>query len=143
MTEADKEVIREKLKSRSLKITPQRISVLEAIYSLQGHPTAEQIIDSVHQKSPNIATGTVYKTLDTLVKNGVIAKFRTEEEAARYDGIPTPHHHLLSDNSDHIADYENAELDRLLRDFFEEHVIPNFEIKSIKLQINGDFHPEE
>ena len=133
------ETIREKLKSKGLKITPQRISVLEAIYTLQDHPAAEQIIDFVHQKNPNIATGTVYKTLDTLVKNGVITKFRTEGEAARYDCILTHHHHLFSSDSDHIEDYENEKLDRLLSDFFKEHSIPNFEIKSIKLQIKGRF----
>lgn len=133
------EAIREKLKSKGLKITPQRVSVLEALYALQDHPAAEQIIDFVRQKNPNIATGTVYKTLDTLVKNGVITKFRTEEEAARYDCILTPHHHLFSSDNDHIEDYENEELDRLLSDFFNTHSIPNFEIKSIKLQINGRF----
>ncbi|NLX65962.1 MAG: transcriptional repressor [Bacteroidales bacterium] len=133
------ETIREKLKSKGLKITPQRISVLEALYALQDHPTAEQIIDFIHQKNPNIATGTVYKTLDILVKNGVTTKFRTDGEAARYDCILSHHHHLFSAESDHIEDYENEELNRLLGNFFETHHIPNFEIQSIKLQIKGRF----
>ncbi|SCD21598.1 Ferric uptake regulator(Fur) [Proteiniphilum saccharofermentans] len=137
--EAHTDAIREKLKNKGLKITPQRISVLEALYALQDHPAAEQIIDFVRKKNPNIATGTVYKTLDTLVKNGVVTKFRTEGEAARYDCILTHHHHLFSSDNDHIEDYENEELDRLLSDFFKAHSIPNFEIKSIKLQIKGRF----
>jgi len=137
--EAHSDAIREKLKSEGLKITPQRISVLEALYALQDHPVAEQIIDFVRQKNPNIATGTVYKTLDMLVKNGVITKFRTEGEAARYDCILSHHHHLFSADNDHIEDYENEELNRLLSDFFETHGIPNFEIQSIKLQIKGKF----
>ncbi|WP_352421396.1 transcriptional repressor [Proteiniphilum sp.] len=137
--EAHADEIREKLRDKGLKITPQRISVLKALHALQDHPTAEQIIGFVRQKNPNIATGTVYKTLDTLVKNGVITKFRTEGEAARYDCILTHHHHLFSSDNDHIEDYENEKLNLLLSDFFETNAIPNFEIESIKLQIKGKF----
>ena len=55
------------IKEKDLKVTPQRIGVLEAIYTLRNHPTAEQIIDFIHDKYPSIAIGTVYKTLDTFV----------------------------------------------------------------------------
>jgi len=113
-------IIQEKLKSKGLKVTPQRSGVLEAVYTLRNHPTAEQIIDFVREKNPNVATGTVYKTLDTFVKNGVIRKVRTADEATRYDGILSNHHHLFSTDNDHIEDYENEELDTLLNDFFKK-----------------------
>ena len=131
--------IQENLKGKNLKITPQRICVLEAIYTLKNHPTAEQIIDFVHTNHPNIATGTVYKTLDTFVKKGVITKFRTKDEAARYDGIRTPHHHLYSTEDNQIEDYVDEELDRILRDYFTQKKIDGFNIESIKLHINGRF----
>ncbi|NLY23609.1 MAG: transcriptional repressor [Bacteroidales bacterium] len=134
------EEIQNKLKASGLKITPQRIAVLEAIYTLQNHPVAEQIIGFVHRKNPNVATGTVYKILDTFVEKGVITKFRTQEEAAHYDGILSSHHHLYSSETDRIADFENEELDQLLIDFFTKNGISGFEIESIKLQINGKFH---
>jgi len=51
-----------------LKITPQRLAVLEAIIRLNNHPTADNIIDHIKQNHPNIAVGTVYKTLETLVE---------------------------------------------------------------------------
>lgn len=131
--------IQENLKSKDLKITPQRMCVLEAVYTLNNHPTAEQVIDFVHTNHPNIATGTVYKTLDTFVKKGVITKFRTKDEAARYDGILAPHHHLCSSEDDHIEDYVDEELDRILNDYFEKKQIDYFEIESVKLHINGRF----
>jgi len=61
--------IREVLSEKGLKITPQRISILEAIYSLQNHPTADNIIEYIRKSHPNIATGTVYKVLETLCCN--------------------------------------------------------------------------
>lgn len=127
------------LRKYGFKVTPQRVYILKALFSLKDHPSAEQITELVHQTNPGIATATVYKTLDSFVKRGLISKFRTEGEAARYDTVVTPHHHLLDRDNDRIEDYQNEDLNLLLHDFFREHNIPNFEIESIKLQISGRF----
>ena len=55
------------LKERGLKVTPQRLAVYEAVDLLHDHPTAEEVSQFIRKKHPDIATGTVYKTLDTLV----------------------------------------------------------------------------
>lgn len=129
--------IQELLKEKDLKVTPQRIAVLEAIYTLRNHPSAEQIIDFIHEKNPNIAIGTVYKTLDTFVKYGVVKKVLTEGEAMRYDGILKHHHHLHSEDNDEIRDYINEELDEILKTYFEKNAIKDYQINSITLHISG------
>lgn len=125
------------LKEKDLKVTPQRICVLEAIHTLRNHPTAEQIIDFIHKKHPSIAVGTVYKTLDTFVKYGVVNKVLTEGEVMRYDGILKHHHHLHSEDSNEIYDYVNEELDELLQAYFEKNAIEGYQINSITLHISG------
>ena len=55
------------LADKQLKITPQRIAVLKAVYTLKNHPTAEEIIKYIKKNYPNIAIGTVYNILETLV----------------------------------------------------------------------------
>jgi len=45
-----------KLFDAGLKITPQRIAVLEAVLKLRNHPTAENVIDFIKTNHPNIAT---------------------------------------------------------------------------------------
>lgn len=128
------------LKNKGLKVTPQRVSILNAIHSLGNHPTAEMIKSFVHQKNPAISTATVYKTLETFVQKGILRKIRTsDEEAARYDAILTDHHHLHSSQDHRMVDYENEELDNLLREFFHDHRIPDFKIESIRLEIHGTF----
>lgn len=129
--------IRDKLKNKGLRITPQRMSILDALYSLGNHPTARQIIDYVHQNDPHVAQGTIYKTLDTLTSHGVIAKVRTIDEATRYDGRVENHHHIYSNGEEQIEDYVNSDLDLLLKDFFRKNGIPNYEIESIRLHIHG------
>ena len=131
--------IRNKIAEKGLKVTPQRMSILEAIYNLENHPTVEQIIEFIRKKHPNIATGTVYKVLNTLVNNNLVKKVKTEKDIMRYDGLIENHHHLYCAVCDYIEDYKNSELDKLLMKFFEENKIDNFIIDDIKLQINGRF----
>ena len=128
--------IQELLKKKELKVTPQRIGVLEAVYTLHNHPTAEQIIDFIHNKYPSIAIGTVYKTLDTFVKYGVINKVLTEGEVTRYDGVLKHHHHLYNEGNNEIKDYVNEELDEMLKTFFEKNAIEDYQISSITLHIS-------
>ena len=56
--------IRTRLTEKGLKVTPQRIAILEAIIKLNNHPTADNIIDYIRNYHPNIATATVYKVLE-------------------------------------------------------------------------------
>lgn len=120
-------------------MTPQRMRVLEAIYLLDNHPTAENILEYIRRNDPNIGYGTVYKVLETLVEHNLIVKVKTEKDVMRYDGILENHHHLYCKQCDYIEDYHNEKLDKLLTDFFHENEIDNFIIEDIKLSINGNF----
>ena len=65
-----KEKIRIELQNHNLKVTPQRTAVLEALNNLKDHPTADNIKEYVVRNHPNIAVGTIYKTLETFVEKG-------------------------------------------------------------------------
>ena len=131
--------IKDKLAEKGLKVTPQRIAVLEAIYALKNHPTVEMIMEHIKDTHPGIASATVYKVLDALEENQLISRVKTEKDIKRFDGVVENHHHLYSTESDEIEDYVNEDLDQLLADFFQKNHIDDFEIKEIKLQINGKF----
>ena len=128
-----------KMINKGLRVTPQRLSIFGAIIKLNNHPTADDVIVFIKKNHPNIATGTVYKVLDSLVENGLVKKVKTEKDIMRYDAVMENHHHLYCSESDKIADYYNEEIIELLSDYFRKHAIPDFEIGDIKLQINGKF----
>jgi Fur family transcriptional regulator, peroxide stress response regulator len=127
------------LKTIKLKITPQRLAVLEALVDLKNHPTAEKIKEHVIKNHPNIAVGTIYKTLETFVEKGIVKKVKSEKDIMRYDAVLEKHHHLYGDRTEEIADYFDNELDEMLEKYFKSKKIPNFHVKEIKLQINGTF----
>jgi Fur family transcriptional regulator, peroxide stress response regulator len=131
--------IRNKLTGKGLKVTPQRIAILEAIIRLNNHPTAENIIDYIRNNHPNIATATVYKVLDALVANELIKKVKTERDVMRYDAVVESHHHLYCSDSDRIEDFVDTELNELIEKYFEKKKIPDFKIEDVKLQIIGKF----
>lgn len=127
------------LAEKGLKVTPQRVSILEAVHQLNNHPTAENIITEIRRKNPHIATGTVYKVLETLVDHKIIKKVKTDSDVMRYDGIYENHHHLYCSTCDLIEDYYDEELDNLLRDYFETKELTGFKIEEFVLQIKGKF----
>jgi Fur family peroxide stress response transcriptional regulator len=122
-----------------LKVTPQRVAVLESFETVPKHPTAEQIIGEVRLKHPEIATGTIYNILDTLVEKGIISRVKTERDVMRYDSVHDRHHHLYCSECETISDYYDEELNNLLESYFKNKKIDNFKVEDIKLQIVGRF----
>jgi Fur family transcriptional regulator, peroxide stress response regulator len=135
----NKERIIKALKDCGLKVTPQRMAVFDAVIKLNNHPTAENITEFIKNNHPNIATGTVYKTLETLVQCGIIKKVKTDSDVMRYDAIIEKHHHLYCSETDRIEDYYDNELNDIIDNYLKKKKIPDFIIEDIKLQIVGKF----
>lgn len=96
MNETDfKQMLREK----GLKVTNQRVLVLETMAAHPGeHLTAEEIFDLVRVSYPEIGLATIYRTVQVLVDLQVIDKVSFDDGFARYelggtDGESRHHHH--------------------------------------------------
>lgn len=126
------------IKAAGLRVTPQRIAVLEALLK-SNHPTADKLIELVRKSHPNIAIGTIYKVLETFVAKGLIKKLDTRGDSMRYDAILEPHHHLYSENTNRIEDFYDEDLSALIKDYLEKKKIENFKLSDFKIQLIGDF----
>ena len=124
--------------AQSLKILPC-IAVLESFDALQKHPSADQIIAQVRSKSEDIATGTIYNILDTLVNKKIICRVKTDRDVMKYDAVPDKHHHLYCSESETISDYYDNELNSILENYFKNKEIDNFRVEDVRLQIVGKF----
>ena len=136
MDQADYQIL---LKEKGLKVTPQRLAVIEAVDVLNDHPTAEEVSMYIRKQHPNIATGTVYKTLDTLTEKNIIKRVRTDRGLLRYDAVKDNHHHIYCTQCDRIEDYYDSELTDMIYGYFEKNRIPDFKIEDIKLEIVGRY----
>ena len=87
-----------------LKLTPQRLAILDYLKENREHPSAEMIFKSIRERFPTISFSTVYNTLSALAKNGVLQELTIDPEKKRFDPNSKPHHHLICKRCKKIVD---------------------------------------
>jgi Fur family peroxide stress response transcriptional regulator len=87
-----------------IKLTPQRLIILNFLRGNKSHPSADEIYQGVKEEFPTMSFATVYNTLEALRKKGKIQELTIEPGRKRYDPDVTPHHHLVCVNCFHIED---------------------------------------
>jgi Fur family transcriptional regulator, peroxide stress response regulator len=98
---------------RSLRLTPQRLEIFRALAEATDHPTAEQLHERLQQKMPTLSLDTVYRTLGTLSRHGLVTKVETVESQARFEVQERPHHHVICHKCREIIDFEWPLIDDL------------------------------
>ena len=61
-----------KLKNERIRITPQRIAILEYLYESDAHPTADEIYQALADRFPSMSAATVYNNLHLFIKLGFV-----------------------------------------------------------------------
>ena len=83
------------LKAKGLKLTPQRILIVDIIHDAKGHLTAEEIIGHVRAKMPGVNKSTVYRTLELLEGAGCVFKSEMGDQSIYHHADEGHHHHLV------------------------------------------------
>lgn len=78
-----------------IKLTPQRLAILEYLDGNTSHPSAEEIFTAVSRKFPTMSFATVYNTLETLRQKGRVVELSIDPAKKRFDPGVKPHHHLI------------------------------------------------
>ncbi len=103
------------LKDHNLKVTPQRLSIFKMLKNTTAHPSAETIYTSIHEEYPTMSLATVYKTLDALVKHGLVQQLNVGEDSYRYDADTLPHPHIKCTSCHKVVDMYRVKSVELLR----------------------------
>jgi Fur family peroxide stress response transcriptional regulator len=85
----------QKYRDSGLKLTPQRLAILEYLDGNKAHPSADDVYRAVSKKFPTMSLATVYNTLMTLKQRGLVKELTMDPLKMRFDPQPTPHHHLI------------------------------------------------
>ena len=105
--------VRQRFRKKGLKLTPQRYAIYEMMIHTDSHPTVEDIYHAVQPMFPMLSLNTVYYTLTSLKKAGLIADVPVQEGAARFDANMDRHHHLVCLQCRKIEDLYDDALDQL------------------------------
>lgn len=124
-------------RERGLRCTVQRRVIFETVLDLDIHPSADDVFDVVSRRIEDISRTTVYRTLESLARMGVITKACHPGRVARYDRRTEIHHHLICLRCDSITDIADDRLDALrLPDTSDV----GFEIEDFRVQLRGICH---
>lgn len=114
--------------------TRQRQAVLQALQTTRSHPDAASIHKAVRQDLPSISLGTVYRTLDALVRDGVAVTIERAGQATRYDfRRDDHHHHAVCRSCGAIFDIEVRDAPHL-----PPSALPSgFQVADVRLEVHG------
>ena len=94
----------EKYRDIGLKLTPQRLAILDYLDGNKRHPSAEEIYSAVSKKFPTMSFATVYNTLEVLRQRGGVLELTIDPGKKRFDPNTGPHHHLICVKCKSIVD---------------------------------------
>ena len=87
--------IEQRLRQAGLRLTPQRFAILDLLVRAESHPTAEDLGSRLNRRFPRVSRATIYNTLNSLCRSGLVREVYFEDGIARYDANLDPHHHFV------------------------------------------------
>ena len=93
------------LRTHNLKATPQRLAILEIIFS-HKHINIDKLYDEVKQKFDSISLATIYKNINAMTKNMLLQEIKLPNEKNVYEMIKEEHSHLLCNKCGEVIDIQ-------------------------------------
>jgi Fur family peroxide stress response transcriptional regulator len=109
-----KESVIEILKQKGLRITPQRLSIIDVLVN-KGHlhPGARFIYDEAKKKGGRLSLSSVYENIEVLCRHGIIKSLEFDGSENRCEANLEEHVNLVCEGCGKIVDYNApASLDR-------------------------------
>jgi Fur family ferric uptake transcriptional regulator len=92
------------LNQANLRMTRQRMVILEELRKVNTHPSADEIYELVRKRLPRISLGTIYRNLEILSETGEIRRLETGSHLKRFDGRADDHYHIRCLRCDRLVD---------------------------------------
>jgi Fur family ferric uptake transcriptional regulator len=90
--------VRDQLRARGLRWTPQRRLILDVIAGAEGHVTGSEFVDRCRLRDPDTTPSTVYRTLDVLEELGYLHHSHGADGREEFHVLPHAEHaHLRCD----------------------------------------------
>jgi Fe2+ or Zn2+ uptake regulation protein len=125
------------LRKHSLKATPQRLAVHEAMMSL-GHACADMVTESIKEKgNAKVTVASVYNILTHMAMLGVY-HYRMSSNNKMYFDVNTFKHIHFYDHENHtFRDVIDDELVRLIESHLSRKRVKGYKIEGFDIQLIG------
>lgn len=92
------------IRAAGLKLTPQRVAIVQTLADDPTHPTAQELFDRLRAAMPTMSFATVYNTLAALTSAGLVGSLSLAPGAARFDPNRVQHDHAVCDGCGLVRD---------------------------------------
>ena len=119
----EREAFRAYLREHNLPVTPQRMAIADVVLGTERHLSAEEIARELQAHGANAGTATVYRTLEVLVRSGLVVERDFGEGFKRYEatrGVPN-HEHLICTSCGRVTEFRDERLERMTQLLAESH----------------------
>ena len=108
-------IFRQFLSQEGLRWTPEREAILEAVFSLHRHFDADHLYDLLRQQKHRVSRATIYRTLDLLVKSGLVADIDFDDGRTSFEHVygHEHHDHLICVRCGRATEFEEPRIERL------------------------------
>ncbi len=130
-------LFRRYLREQGLPVTQQRETIAEVVFASEGHLSVEEIEEQLRRRGERTGKATIYRTLEMLVKSGLVAEHDFGEGFKRYEhlfGQQPVHEHLVCTECGAVTEIEDEALVRLQEEVARRH---GFQPSRYRLQIYG------
>jgi Fe2+ or Zn2+ uptake regulation protein len=91
-------------------VTHQRQVVYQALKSMHGHPSPEEVYARVKVRIPAISLATVYKNIHLFIESGVFSEVSLHHGSLRVETNARAHYHLVCTECKSITDIDAEDL---------------------------------
>ena len=84
--------VRDRLRERGLRWTPQRRTLIEVLSTTAGHVTGSELVDRCRDLDPTTIPSTVYRTLDVLEELGIVSHSHGADGREEFHVLPHAEH---------------------------------------------------
>ena len=113
ITQLTKQEIADKLDSKKIRPSLQRIAVYDFLLKNPVHPSADVIYSALAPTIPTLSKTTVYNTLKQFAEAGLVNTITIEDGELRFDADTSDHIHFKCTECGKVFDvYENIEIEK-------------------------------
>ena len=125
------------LESRQLRVTAQRLAIIDTVFNTEEHFTAEQLLGWSRERDRSVSRATVYRTLPLLTESGLVREMDFGKDYKFYDpnyADHPNHNHIICNDCERIVEFESDKIARLESEI--THKL-GFSVKTQRLQITA------
>lgn len=132
----EERVLVEALRARGMRVTSERLALLEEMFSQHAHLDADQLFRRMKAHGHKISRATVYRNLDLLVECGLARKYRLGQNRFLYEHVHPgqAHDHIVCRACGQVVEFVSPAITALLDQICKAH---GFEERESSVAVSG------